>query len=799
MRLLKGFVRVISILVLVLVIFFVSAQPVSAVAPVLAVGIGTVAAKFLPVILGLFKSISGAAATVIGTYIVIILALHAIAEVLLSLGGALVEAAINFNFKILDASFIRYGHNITLGITNMGFIVALVVTAFGTMFRSEAFGYKKVLPKLVIAALLINFGFFIVTSWFISPVNDITKSFTEAANFGDTVPAIQAIFDPRGPFSNIPLDFDADIPGLPDKPIEWLAGLLAGTILGVAFLLLGVISLFAFAIMLLIRGVVMSFLIILLPLAWIGFVFPKLKIPGGGNPWSTWWESFIRWLLFAPLAIFFFYLAFQFTALDLDKVLPSSSDDITTAVGQMLVTIGFVIGGLIVANKMGITGSGYALGIAAAGSAWLKVKGGVIAGRMGRGVLKGGVPYGKDEDDKAKKFSPFQWAADKTRLAGQGRGFFRNKLTAPVRGIGRGIDRLTETAEAVPWDAAVKEADETPTPTLAKQMAGLSPRKFAAAAATKMGPAGLLWESPELTQYLARHWEEVLAAIPVKATKERLNLEAKLGRPLKSFRHYKPLFELEDTKEFKELYDDMLASDAYRALDDKGKDEAYVKLVRIQSARLVKAGKIKAEIDPRQIQDAIQKDIEEWLPGKSATAATSGEREHDRVMPGAQSEKREGGDYGLTPGAKRITRNAQQGGFIETRPELLNRRMAGGFPEGLRSWNQAREDHLEKLDQELLSIVEKVPGVTAEAMKIAGEGISKKDVKEIVTAIGKLNLPKGTDVTAWQEIIAKMPDKKTQARATKLQQQGAEGLAALYRTLMQGRRNLFQWSYFVTT
>lgn len=744
-----------------------------------------------------------AAAIVTGIYYVILVALHLITDLLLALGGALIKSAISWNSDMINSAFVQGGYKIILGVANMGFIVALVVIAFATMFRSEAFGYKKALPKLIIAALLINFGYFMVTKWLIAPVDQVIVTLTNAANFGETT--FSNIFDPRGAFSGINLeggDLNTSSPDDPNTPgdenqarfldsvpgfVQKVGGILAGSLASIAFAFMGIIALFAFAVMLFIRGIALSFLIILLPLAWVAWIFPKLKIPGGGNPWTMWWENFTRWLLFGPFAIFFLYLAIQLTK----GPLPSAEGGLSTpatAVGGMIAVIGFMIGGLIVANKMGIAGAGYTLGIAAVGAAWAKTKGTIIAGRIGQGVLKGGVPYGKDEDDKTKKFSPFQWAADRTRLAGEGRGFFGRRLTAPARGIGRGIDRLTELTEAGPWRAAVKEVEAIPTPNLADEMAGYSPRKFAAAAARMQG-LGLLWEPDRLTPYLARNWETVLAAMPTEATKERLNLEAKLGMPLKAFRHLKPLVDLEDTKEYQKAYAELLSSEFFLAKDDDGKYEDWTRLVRALSSGLKKDGKIKAEVNPEEIRAAIQADVEGWLPGKSGSAVAGAEPELDRA-------NLEGGDYGRTWGGQNLVRRAQVPAVFETRPEQVNRRMAGGFPEGLRFWNQQRETHLQKLDQELLEIVQKIPGVTADAVKGVAEGLSKKDVKALTEAIQKIPLPKGTDAVAWREIIDKLPDRKVQERAIKLQRQGAEGLTALYTTLMQGRRSLFQWGYF---
>lgn len=43
-------------------------------------------------------------------------------------------------------------------LTNMFFIVMLLVMAFGTLFRIEAYSWKKLLPKMILAAILVNYS-----------------------------------------------------------------------------------------------------------------------------------------------------------------------------------------------------------------------------------------------------------------------------------------------------------------------------------------------------------------------------------------------------------------------------------------------------------------------------------------------------------------------------------------------------------------------------------------------------------------------------------------------------------------
>ena len=93
----------------------------------------------------------------------------AIAGAVLTLGGMLVDFALKINLALLDNPFIKIGWSIVLGFTNLGFVLAIIVIAFATIVGLQNYGMKKVLWKLIVAALLVNFslaisGFFIEIS-----------------------------------------------------------------------------------------------------------------------------------------------------------------------------------------------------------------------------------------------------------------------------------------------------------------------------------------------------------------------------------------------------------------------------------------------------------------------------------------------------------------------------------------------------------------------------------------------------------------------------------------------------------
>ncbi len=392
---------------------------------------------------GIVKSLSFLLIALIGT----------IGSIFFSIAGELVKVALNLNSNIVGLNPVRLGYNVILGIANMGFIVALVVIAFATMFRQENFGYKKALPRVIIAALLINFGFFIVTNWLIAPVDKVTASLNDAAHFD--VASFKKVFEIEGALTNSFGDLSFTDPR---KNISEMGKAIATTLFVAVFLFVGAIALFALAIMLAIRAIALVLLIILLPIAWVMWIFPNLKIPGGGNPWSTWWESFTRWLLFAPFAMFFFYLAVRFPSSGSAQVL-NSNNSFLDASFQMIVVVGLMLGGLMASNKMGITGAAVALGAVTAGKVWAQSKAKQLGGKTGYWAYK------RAGGEKAAK---------KLQTVGEGRGRIGRFATAPIRGIGRQTTRTTGGFQAARTAEFRKKIENLAPYQIADMYAGLN-------------------------------------------------------------------------------------------------------------------------------------------------------------------------------------------------------------------------------------------------------------------------------------------------------------------------------------
>ena len=80
----------------------------------------------------------------------------ALGQILILLMRVLVSIAEFNNF--INAQPIVLGWTIVRDVCNMFFVVIMLVIAFATVLRIENYSYKKLLPKLVIMAILINFS-----------------------------------------------------------------------------------------------------------------------------------------------------------------------------------------------------------------------------------------------------------------------------------------------------------------------------------------------------------------------------------------------------------------------------------------------------------------------------------------------------------------------------------------------------------------------------------------------------------------------------------------------------------------
>lgn len=349
-----------------------------------------------------------------GVILIINYFIAALGGMLMTCAGFLVDFAVNLNNSILPYGALTDGVNasnavaiawpIVRDLANLGFVLAIIFIAFYTILRIEGYETKQMLLKLVIAALLINFSL-AIAGIFIDVSGNLTNFFLDKATHGNLLDLSSALAN----------SFNIQKFLIPKTGFIGLGFEDLGTTIMIAismvfitiFTLLCAVVLVALACMFFIRYVMLSFLVIVMPLVWLAWVWPDFK-----NLWSKWWDKFLKWTFFAPAASFFIYLALSISTANQhgggpisafsisDDVLASANltiNDMGSLIGQMVLVIGILVGGIIAAQEFGITGADLTMkGMKWAGNS----AAGYVGNKMGRGILDRARNFGYKPETK---------------------------------------------------------------------------------------------------------------------------------------------------------------------------------------------------------------------------------------------------------------------------------------------------------------------------------------------------------------------------------------------------------------
>ncbi len=363
--------------------------------------------------------------------------------------AGLLDIALQVNALILSSPIVLKGWEIVLSFTNLGFVLAIIVIAFATIFRVQSYAMKQVLWKLIVAALLVNFSL-VIAGAFIDVADNVTVSFNDKIKGADLSTAltnllqVQNLAEPvwqkmsgaergsrvvlktldalLGPATYLLTGGQlttyieqtawgdtesaaAIIVGEKGMTSESLLVMIASLFFSVLFTFLSAFTLLAITIMLLIRYFYLGILLILSPIVWLLWIFP-----GTSNLWQKWWNNFLRWTFFAPIMMFFLYLAIasispggglgdtrsqeiisqsaqqsiQRTAEGLSEKQKGGLPADIAKLGSLTLALGLIMAGLMAANSLSIVGAKQAYGAAQG-----------MAKGMGKGIarlpLRGGT------------------------------------------------------------------------------------------------------------------------------------------------------------------------------------------------------------------------------------------------------------------------------------------------------------------------------------------------------------------------------------------------------------------------
>ena len=354
--------------------------------------------KYLPYIAGVFiilfifiiiqqPAFAGVGGN-IGSFLVSVLSwlfvafINVMGNLLLLLINGLISIANYGDF--MNAPIVEKGWVVIRDLGNIAIVFMLLVMAFSTLFKKGSYQYRDFLPKIVIAAILINFSKFI-TGLAISVSQVFMMEFVNAFKtiaagnivYGFGIHDLLAFRESAsgGAFgSGAGIDVN-----------DW--SILGAVVLGALMVGIAVVIVLSLLVMLLVRILILWFLVMFSPVAFLGAILPS-QISKYASKWQ---ETLTKWLIAGPVVAFMLWLSFAvITEMTEEKRIINLSLRSAVSKGQTnagewqafaskvsgtqnlvdyLVTAGLLMGALFIASQTGVAGAKLA------GDAFGKIKG----------------------------------------------------------------------------------------------------------------------------------------------------------------------------------------------------------------------------------------------------------------------------------------------------------------------------------------------------------------------------------------------------------------------------------------
>lgn len=306
---------------------------------------------------------------------------------LLTLVTYILLKAISYN-RFIYTQIVTVGWQVVRDISNIFFIIILIVVAIGTVISSENYHYKRSLPRILLMAILINFSK-TICGIFIDLAQVVMYQFSSVlAGTADT-PGVgaQQIFLSFG-IQRLFVLKEMKINGESAELFNIIAGLGVGLI----FLVITLIVITIYLVIFVMRIVTLWILIVLSPLAFLLSAWPGGKGKGYAQDW---WKKFFDYVSIGPILLFFLWLALVTAGKELElrvQTDPAGTQGFTGSflneitnpdnLSRFVVTVCLLLAGLYAARRSGVAGAGLA------SSALQNVK------RTGLGALRKGTGYG---------------------------------------------------------------------------------------------------------------------------------------------------------------------------------------------------------------------------------------------------------------------------------------------------------------------------------------------------------------------------------------------------------------------
>jgi len=238
---------------------------------------------------------------------------------------------IKVSYTGLDNPIIYTGWEITRNLANMGIVLSLMVIGLATILGIEKYQAKKTLPLLIIIALLINFTP-VILGIIVDASNILMYYFLgEFSNFNGVVKIFSDFADKfKGDWGEVTKAETINF-----VPLANSLGLLA-------FAIIGGITFLLFAVLFLFRYIAIWIAVILSPIAFVAYIFPKTR-----QFFSMWWQQFLNWCFIGVVGSFFIRLSYLMLTHKDEIIKPSIPQEETTLLSRLLSPPGAFISALL--------------------------------------------------------------------------------------------------------------------------------------------------------------------------------------------------------------------------------------------------------------------------------------------------------------------------------------------------------------------------------------------------------------------------------------------------------------------
>ncbi len=253
---------------------------------------------------------------------------------------------------------VRMGWPFVQGIANLGFLLAILFIAFATTLQLDSFSPQKTLPRLLVAALLINFSLILtgllidISRLAMAAMVTVLPGGTSINNLGFSLLEASDLVKINFNLQTFQANGYATFQGKTNAwstvaSIAQAMVLMWGLAAGFIILIFGLVA----------RYIMLILLLIVSPLA-----FLAIALPNTSGLAMKWWSSFIKYVLYGPIAVFVLVLTVAASsALGNRNLLNQANTGFLENILNLFLVIAMMIAAATAGNKLGIMGSGAAL------------------------------------------------------------------------------------------------------------------------------------------------------------------------------------------------------------------------------------------------------------------------------------------------------------------------------------------------------------------------------------------------------------------------------------------------------